>query len=126
MARAFRIYAKGQEKEVIDYIETHNTGEVEEKFGYRWFPTIKSWYDQNRGDNPLSLFENNHYDTSSPAQKIVSAVFAHYDKLQAEIGELQKQLREAQGELDYLRRLKKDGDLIEWGDFRELYEYVKE
>lgn len=124
MARAFRIYAKGQESEIVEFVETHTIPEVESKFGYSWF-TIKPWYDQHRGNNPLSLFEGNHYDTSSPAQKIVSAVFAHYDKLQDEIINLQKQLREVEGELDYLRKLKKDGDLIEWGEFKELYEFSK-
>lgn len=125
MGRAFRIYARGQERGIVEYIETHTTEDVERRFGYKWWATIKPWYDEHKGKNPLSIFENSSFDTSSPSQKIVSAVFAHYDKLQDEIGKLQKQLAEQRMELDYLRKLKKDGDLIEWGDFRELYEYCE-
>lgn len=124
MARAFRIYAKGQEKEVIEFIEAHTINETEKKFGYRW-TTIKPWYDEHKKTDPLSFGEPNVYGGSTVAEKIVSALFTKYDKLQGEIIRLETQLKQAKGQLAYLEEIKKSKERIDWGSFREVYEYCK-
>jgi len=125
MGRAFRIYARGQEKEVIEYIETHNTEEIEERFGYKWFATIKPWYDKHKGDDPLGLNEIHCGNNLSPYQKLVSAIIADHNQLQDKVDELTAQLKEANKEMEYLRKSLRSREIGELQSLNGLYECVK-
>lgn len=122
--RAFRNYAKGQEKEIIEFIETHTVWEAEEKFGYRWF-TIKPWYDDHKSKDPLSLLDSNTPGHITPIEQLANAIFTKYEQLQKQNAQYKALWEESQREVQYLKQLVKDRDRAELGVMREIYGYCK-